>query len=74
MPEITRMIPEQWPGMVRVAIREWVKAPLKNLKNVHLSKKTVTVVLRAGTPRIKIRDDPWCDPWMCESPFWQYEH
>ena len=64
MLEITRMISEQWPGMGCVAIREWVKAPLKNLKNMHPSKKTVTVVLRAGTPRIKIRDDPW----MCESP------
>ena len=50
---------------------EWVKAPLKNLKNVHLSKKTVAVVLRAGKTRIKNRDDPWCNPWMCESPFWQ---
>ena len=40
MPEITQMIPEQWPRMVRVAIREWVKAPLKNLKNAHLSKKS----------------------------------
>ena len=38
-------------------------------KNVHLRKKTVTVVLRAGTPLIKIWDDPWCDPWMCERPF-----
>ena len=68
MPEITRMIPGRWPGMVRVAICEWVKAPLKNLKNVHLSEKTVTVVLCAGTPRIKIRDDPCYDPWMCENP------
>ena len=69
MLEITRMIPEQWPGMVRVAICEWVKAFIKNLKNVHLSKRTLTVVLRAGTPQIKIWDDPYCDRWMCDSPF-----
>ena len=43
------------------AIHEWGKDPLKN---VHLRIKTVTAVLHAGTPRIKILDDPW----MCESP------
>ena len=44
----------------------------KTLKNVHLSKKIVTMVLRTRTPWIKIRDDPCCDPWMCDSPLRLY--
>ena len=42
------------------------KAPLKN---VNRSRKTVTTVLSARTPPIKIRDDPCCNLWMCERPF-----
>ena len=35
----SQVIPERWAGMIRVAIREWVKAPFRNLKNVHLGLK-----------------------------------